>query len=51
VKYVPEWFPGAGFQKVAKELHRMSIMVKEVPYQYVKEAIVGDAACFRSEFL
>jgi len=32
LKYVPEWVPGAGFQKVAKEWKKIQIDFREAPF-------------------
>lgn len=43
MKYVPSWFPGAGFKTKAYE---WSIIMQEMvnkPYQFVKEQLVGFA--------
>jgi len=39
VKYVPEWFPGAGFKRFAKETRRLSELAVDGPLEYVKEAL------------
>ena len=41
VKYVPSWIPGAGFQAYAKEVHKMSTTMRDVPYNDAKKALVG----------
>ena len=42
LKYVPSWFPGAGFQQKAAHGRALNAAVKEKPYRYVKEQLVGD---------
>ena len=37
VKYIPEWFPGAGFKTVAKETRGQFSMAINGPLGYVKE--------------
>ena len=39
VKYVPEWFPGAGFKRFAKEGVRVFGMAVEGPLEWVKESL------------
>ena len=41
VKHVPEWVPGAGFQRFAREGSKMSFAMKMKPYDFVKERIVS----------
>lgn len=40
VKYVPQWVPGAGFQKVASEWRRVVHRVINEPYEYGKASFV-----------
>jgi hypothetical protein len=40
VKYVPEWMPGAGFKRKAKEWRTLSQAMINVPYNMVKEKFV-----------
>jgi len=42
LKYVPSWFPGAGFQKKAAHWREVSASMTEKPFCYVKEQLVGD---------
>jgi hypothetical protein len=42
LKYVPSWFPGAGFQKQAAQWKEMNTTMTEKPFRYVKEQLVGD---------
>ncbi|KAF8960416.1 cytochrome P450 [Flammula alnicola] len=37
LKYVPEWVPGAGFQKKAKEWKKLAIAMIEVPFAATKK--------------
>ena len=39
VKYVPEWFPGAGFKRFAKEGGRVFGMAVEGPLEWVKGSL------------
>ena len=41
LKYVPSWFPGAGFQKIAARARVMATSMAEEPFRYVKEQLVG----------
>lgn len=40
LKYVPEWMPGAGFQKKAREWARLAMTMVDMPYEACKERIV-----------
>ena len=42
LKYVPSWFPGAGFQKKAAHWRELNKALIETPFRYVKEQLVGD---------
>ncbi|KAG8420630.1 hypothetical protein J3459_010888 [Metarhizium acridum] len=37
LKHVPEWFPGASFQRIAKKTTDINRMVTDVPYNFVKQ--------------
>ena len=39
VKYVPEWFPGAGFKKFAKTAKKHLDKLADLPFQHVKESV------------
>ena len=41
LKYVPSWFPGAGFQKKAAHWREVNAALTETPFCYVKEQMVG----------
>jgi hypothetical protein len=41
VKYVPEWMPGAGFKKKAREWRKLSQAMINIPYDMVKEKFVS----------
>lgn len=41
VKYIPYWFPGAGFKRKAKEWYKSSPAMLRTPYETTKEQIVG----------
>ena len=36
VRYLPEWFPGSGFKRVARRMARQLDRTVELPYQFVK---------------
>ena len=40
LKYVPSWFPGAGFQKKATHWREVNKFLIEKPFSYVKEQLV-----------
>ena len=42
LKYVPSWFPGAGFQKKAIHWRELNAIMTEKPFRYVEEQLVGD---------
>ena len=41
VRYIPSWFPGAGFQHKAASWKRSVITAREKPYSVVKDRMVG----------
>ena len=41
LKYVPSWFPGAGFQKKAAHWSQINAAMTQRPYEYVKDQLVG----------
>jgi hypothetical protein len=42
LKYVPSWFPGAGFQKKAAHWRKVNATLAEKPFRYVEEQLVGE---------
>lgn len=48
LKYVPYWFPGAGFKRKAREWRRLALAVKDVPYDASKQEIVSRRSIFFS---
>ena len=40
LKYVPSWFPGAGFQNKAARWRKANGIMAEKPFRYVKEQLV-----------
>jgi hypothetical protein len=43
VKHVPEWFPGAGFKRLAKETGRLFGMAVNDPFDYMKSLKVSQS--------
>lgn len=41
LKYVPEWVPGATFQKVARGIRERADQAKEEPYQHALNCMVS----------
>jgi len=46
VRFVPSWFPGAGFQRVASDLGQKLSRIDAVPFNWVKQQIVGFTRTF-----
>ncbi|KLO06513.1 CyP450 monooxygenase [Schizopora paradoxa] len=44
LKYVPTWFPGAGFQKIAQQGRRLSHDMRYIPYENTKNKILSGEA-------
>jgi hypothetical protein len=42
LKYVPEWMPGAGFQKKAREWGALAMRMVDLPFTDAKKRIVSD---------
>ena len=40
LKYLPSWFPGAGFQKKAARVREATEIMAEKPFRYVQEQLV-----------
>ena len=40
LKYVPSWFPGAGFQKQAARVREATDIMVEKPFRHVQEQLV-----------
>ena len=47
LKYIPSWFPGAGFKKKAAHWSELNTSVVQNPFNYVKEQVVGNLFFFR----
>ena len=41
VRYVPEWFPGAGWKTKAKRYAKLLDFMTETPHQFVKDQMVS----------
>ena len=41
LKYIPSWFPGAGFQKKAAHWSQVNASMLQKPFDYVKDQLVG----------
>ena len=46
LKYVPSWFPGAGFQKKAAHWREVNATLAEKPFRYVEEQMVRRTLLF-----
>ena len=44
VKYVPEWFPGAGFKRKAREWSIIADQFGSIPFDFVKESMRNGTA-------
>lgn len=44
LKYIPSWFPGAGFKQRAKKIYELQIRARERPFEWVKEQIASGKA-------
>ncbi|KAJ7857906.1 cytochrome P450 [Mycena leptocephala] len=44
LKYVPEWFPGAGFKRTAKEWRKMSQLMIDLPFAEAEHKIASGKA-------
>ena len=40
VKYVPSWFPGAGFKKTAEQYRKVNMDQTDLPFQFVIKGMV-----------
>ena len=43
LRYLPSWFPGTGFKKVADEGYKASMAMYNDPYEMAKKKMVGKA--------
>jgi hypothetical protein len=46
MQYLPSWFPGAGFQKIAADSREVTRQMKEVPFKWAENNIVC-RSCFK----
>ncbi|EIM91747.1 cytochrome P450 [Stereum hirsutum FP-91666 SS1] len=44
LKYLPEWFPGAGFKCKAREWRKTMVQVRDEPYKYVSDLVRNGTA-------
>lgn len=44
VKYIPEWVPGAGFKKIAREYRKILIESAERPYAFARMQLASGNA-------
>lgn len=40
LRYLPSWFPGTSFQKVASETKELTAKMKEIPFKWVQKNMV-----------
>ena len=41
MRYLPRWFPGAGFQDIARKMRADLVELYDVPFDYVKSQMVS----------
>ena len=46
VRYIPDWFPGAGFKQMAREFRKTFQELVDVPFEFVKKQMVRQPAIF-----
>ena len=46
LKYIPEWFPGARFQRIAAVMRKHASMVRNTPFAATEKLMVCDASFF-----
>ncbi len=51
VKYIPAWFPGAEFQRIAQKGLQLSHDMRYIPYKNSRDKIVRASSAFRTSFL
>lgn len=44
LRYIPDWFPGAGFKKTAKAWRQTAITLRDEPYEEVKKQVAKGVA-------
>ena len=50
VRFIPDWFPGAGFKRRAKEVGRELSDIEFVPFNWAKTQIVSNPQLFSLPF-
>lgn len=48
LRYVPSWFPGAGFQKIAVSWSKTANDMADIPHDFVKQQMVSPRNEYRS---
>ncbi|KAJ7650752.1 cytochrome P450 [Roridomyces roridus] len=53
LKYIPDWFPGAGFKRQAAEGNRLVKEMRDVPFMHTRQAAMQGTArpCFVTEYM
>lgn len=41
LKYVPDWLPGAGFKRKAREWRQLALKMRDTPYEHAKRKVVS----------
>lgn len=41
LQYLPTWFPGAGFHKLAAGTKELTTQMKEIPFKWTQEKVVS----------
>ena len=41
LRYLPSWFPGAGFKRQAEKWRKVTLAMARVPFAFVKDQMVG----------
>ena len=41
LRYLPAWFPGAGFKRFAHETKMLTRQMRDVPFEFVQKSIVS----------
>ncbi|KAF8908850.1 cytochrome P450 [Gymnopilus junonius] len=53
LRFLPVWFPGAGFKRFANETKKLTRQMRDVPFEFVKKGMVDGTAseCIVTELL
>ena len=51
LKYVPEWFPGANFQRKAAVMRKYAAMIRNTTFTATEELMVWDLSLFSGSHL